>query len=835
MSETLRRAYRVVVEGISSRIVASALLIAGSSRLPRSLRSFGARVARHLPRRGLRIREGIGNDRLCALAENDDSRALLRGRPDHGLTPSTVIGLVEDEELVPLARVALAQSDQPLEETSTALYRTLVLDRATASRASIRACFLATSDLAGRLLPTHEQSIFDRCLAHLRQDVNPYEPASLIFAARQAGVSLLQRNSDFDSAALEVGRTDARSRQAVLDVLAAALRIRGPDRASGVTAALEAWKPSAQQARAFGELCDTGFSALDPVLRLRDRQLSDRVRLLFGRVFRHVVPLIVGPFVGLGAFWASHQLANLPDGLAISPAESLGALALLVAIHVVSAQLAAQRLPGSLARFSSQPPEVVSGYSTGLVLVATAWLTAGDHPNPHWQRAGTVALAMFGVFLVTTLVALMRRTDATAAAVGFARDRRAAFISAGRRMGRIQRLSVDGQRAITNFPFVRSGGSDPRGERRQPVVARRNGFSIVRLRRIRRLARRDVWRDRKLILHLAGGLGTLVHRREELAWVIPGPDAVLTPREFRSARRTVTVRDDEPIEESAEACSALLHLVISLARQGDPGGSARVADALITLLDHHLRACHRARGEAKRNEVFPVNLALQATIRGAVRGITESQGESERAVLTGVITRALALSENGDAVITMTVNELPSPQKRPLDPAELDVLWETGARAVALDSSEMSFVQTSLERGIEEQQSGTITPLEVASRLVTLNAWLNQFKVGDRWQWYWKAARGTARANERRMGAVRIGGACLLAGCISAAISVALDLKDEDLNALRARVTDERTSAWESFLSQSYGHLLGRDPEAAMTSFIDFAQRVQAACGSSQG
>ena len=639
---------------------------------------------------------------------------------------------------------------------------------------------------------------------------------------------MLISDTDLDRVLLEEIRQDPGRIDSLLDVAAGAIRSRDLDRPADLLASvLEATKPSVERALSFGELCDTGFSASDPVL---SPPRPRRTHPWLAWVSRHLIPLLLGVSLGALVFIVSKiPGVRLPSGLIINPGVALGALALLLATHVVSAQLAAERLPGSLARFSSQPRGVVAGYSTGFAMVAASLIAVRVPDDKLWLQIATVELAAFAASLLATLVALVRRTDPTAAAVGFARDQRLRFQSSGERMGSIQRASVIAQKEIESLPWARHGGSDPLNQRREPLLAPKQGFTEIRIARLQDLGEREPWRTRDLILHVGSGLGTLVHRDQELASIIPGREVQLAPEDRDRALRVFHVRSELAVEESAEALAALTKLTGDLASEGNPGGANRVADSLIGLLGEHLGACHAARDQASeedQDEVFPVNLALQMVLTAAVQGIGEADTSLERRTLATIATRALGLSRAGDGGVTMALAALPDPAGRKLHPEEFDLIWEAGGQALRInDRGASAYVNTVLERWIKRADTAT-TSVEVASRLTILHIWINQHSADARWEWFRDQTEEFATDSVRRIAVARIGAAALLAGCASVAIRVALSLREEDLEQLRTHLHERAVSAWETFINGQYGFLLGTDPEQAMIDFLDFAEQA---------
>lgn len=61
---------------------------------------------------------------------------------------------------------------------------------------------------------------------------------------------------------------------------------------------------------------------------------------------------------------------------------------------------------------------------------------------------------------------------------------------------------------------------------------------------------------------------------------------------------------------------------------------------------------------------------------------------------------------------------------------------------------------------------------------------------------------------------------------LSLGVEIALALADQDFDAFERDVRDYGRSAFENFLSESYGRLLGIDAEQRMINFIVFARNL---------
>ena len=471
---------------------------------------------------------------------------------------------------------------------------------------------------------------------------------------------------------------------------------------------------------------------------------------------------------------------------------------------------------------------VEAGYSAGFVMVAAALLAHTFPYNHLWRQTATASLLLFTACLIATLITLVRRTDSTTAAVGFARDQSGRFRASGAKMGSIQAAALEGEQRLNSLPWARYGGSEPLSERREPIRATANGFTAVDTATLDDLSQRPLWKERELTLHVGGGLGSLVHRSKEIAAVIPGRSTALPREELKLAEGAFEVRSETSIEECAESLAVLAGLGGDLALQGNPGGSNRVCDALIDLLSTHLRACHQERGEKAGDpaRVYPVNLALQSVLTAAIQRIGRAENAQERRAMALLVRRVLSITIAGDAAISMASMALPRPGMRDLYAEEFEILWWAGARALELGhSAQTVLLEGELERRMKAAaESSFTTPIEIAARLTMLNVWADQLSARSKWEWFWKNTSAAKQPNERVLSAIRIGAAALLAGCTSVALEVTIELKETGLGGWRGYVEQKGFATAEEFLSTQYGILLGIDPAGAMVSFLDFAQ-----------
>jgi hypothetical protein len=85
--------------------------------------------------------------------------------------------------------------------------------------------------------------------------------------------------------------------------------------------------------------------------------------------------------------------------------------------------------------------------------------------------------------------------------------------------------------------------------------------------------------------------------------------------------------------------------------------------------------------------------------------------------------------------------------------------------------------------------------------------------------------------------AARIGAGSLPVGNLSLAVEVAIALRDTnaDFDALIASAHEPERAAFERFLSENYGRLLGTDAEQRLIDFLTFANTVCASIATTAG
>jgi hypothetical protein len=199
--------------------------------------------------------------------------------------------------------------------------------------------------------------------------------------------------------------------------------------------------------------------------------------------------------------------------------------------------------------------------------------------------------------------------------------------------------------------------------------------------------------------------------------------------------------------------------------------------------------------------------------------------------------RIIGIGDEKDLVVMLVVPELDR-----LFPSELpnevrDALWAAGVRALELDDDlPVTMVQQAIAARLDSTDAETRGAAIDLSALVTaICVWVNYQRAEGMWRWYWDkivpAGGGLQSATFQvkiYIGALRVGGSCMLAGNESIALRVASDLRDGgvDLDQAESFCRQPAVVFKEGLLSDRYGRYLGADAEDSLASFARFARDV---------
>ena len=515
---------------------------------------------------------------------------------------------------------------------------------------------------------------------------------------------------------------------------------------------------------------------------------------------------------------ASKNLASI----SIDPGVAIGAIAALVAVQVLSVQLAAQRLPGPLAAVTVTTPLTLSAYVTGLFLLVSS-IVGTEQPEPSWKPslvAGGLLVILVVLVAANTMLTL-RTTSAAAASETAGRTRVGQARRTGRRAGRLHRAAGEMQRVIDAHPSLRRFTSAQEAAHRYRVEAPSTGYLHVDPRRLREVAQLPQLVNGDLRLDVLVAPGVAVTAGQEVASLVPAGGASLDETVLVAAGRPFKIRSERRLERFAELCAALCAQLPLLVGAGDPGGARRALHALIRLLRTHLEPDRLARGDFKGP--LPLSPAVAQVIDRGLADLERAPGR-QREMVAQLLCDLLNLAHKNDEALIAAIGGRLGGQATTI--TDFGVLYAAGTRAILIESPPtLALVQHGFHRLTRGASDEARYANEAEGRLVTFCAAVAPRQSRTAWREWWAAAAHTPE-RDRTWIAVRVGAAALPVANLSLGVEIAVALADQDFDALERDVRDHGRSAFENFLSESHGRLLGTDAEQRMINFIVFARDV---------
>lgn len=761
-------------------------------------------------------------------ARGDVQRACVLGWAPAGMTAQQVLTAVDRPGLVGPAAILLAQMPLQTGALSTALFNAIALDSAGEADRT-RAALLAVRRAPERMLAPQRQAIFTRAWRLAAQPVDPYAPNALHDAARSAAAALLAAHADLRPGAL-ADISDPAARQLRL-VYAAGLQGANDSLADAVSEALAAMKPSEQAALTFARDCDRDFSAADPLVVesrgarwARASSLLERRRTL--RLWRWLPPVVCllgAPAAGAGLALAVNAIHHVHLHVTLSSGTIVAVAAVLIAIHVVASELAAERLPGMVARATSVPLPLWAGYGSVIALYGLAIWQPDRHAEHTRQVLAIGVIGALALSFALSLWRLLSRTDNTVAARVFASGEVRRAVRSGRAVGRMNAAVLQARSATAALMWVRPEMTAPLSVRRGRILSTAEGYLVLRLRVLRRLDRGHWWHGGSR-LWLTAVLGTLVHQGDEVGSLVPNADEVLSERTRRDAHSLFTVRRLSGAERTGEAISALIELTTRLAEGGNEPGASRVARRAVEVLHAHLRALEHARGPLPDREIgAPVTAARTAAL-ALSRALARADHPASREVLTTLAQRALSVCTQGDSFLAVLIGQLAGFGDDGGDPElATRLLWDCGRRTMELGDQVITRLWwESVVRLARAAQRENV--LEMAGRVTQYASVLDSPGIEQTWRRLLQEL-DPAQTHDQSI-IVRVGASALLVGHVSLALVVARCLPEGAWAHMEGLYERPAMLDYESASDKMYGHLLGPQSDLALGEFLRLGKAV---------
>jgi hypothetical protein len=753
-------------------------------------------------------------------------RALVLRWSPLPVTARDVLGAVDGPALIGAAAILLGELELPPGELSQAIYEQIVLTSA-GDPDRARAAFTTIRRAPQRILNPRREQIFARAWLFARQPVDPYEPNPLHTAARTAAAALLAEHPDLRQKALSDLGAAGHGRQLQL-VYAAALQSVQDGLADAFVEALAAIGPSERGAITFARDCDRDFSATDPIAETGSERHSLAPMIRGYRPPRAVLGaacFLLAPAAGAGTGLLERGLWQVPRHLPLDTGIIVTVAGILVAIHVFASELAADRLPGPVARVTSMSLALWAGYGS----IAALYALAVWHPKGHEaQTRDALAIGVIAALLLSlagALRQLLSRTDSAVAARVFASEETRRAARSGRQVGRMHRSVIEARAMLSALGWIRPTISAPLSVRGVTVGIARDGYLTLRHRTLNRLDRGSWWHSGAR-LWLFGTTGSLVHPGDAVARLVPPAEETLTTSTRRLTQRLFKIQSQDTAERTAEALSALVELTVRLAEAGNEAGASRVARATVSVLEAHVRELEGARGPLPVGEAGAPVPASRSTALVIAHALKRAEDPTSKEVLTALIRRMLPHCSQGDAFLPVLVKQLGEfGQSEGGTDIATHLLLDCGRRVVDLRESATLMMWWSATTTLQQDSARPVTVLEMIGHVIQYAALVDE-RGGERgWQKLSERLECDELAHQRI--AILVGASSLAVGNISLALLVALWLAPQTQWATWATHFEERDRLeWEAFADQLYGHLLGPTPEDALQSFVRFGEGV---------
>jgi len=583
-----------------------------------------------------------------------------------------------------------------------------------------------------------------------------------------------------------------------------------------------------QDVLGFARDCDRDFSAQDPVptqdapwwhaARGKARSTFTAPRL--PRVVAISASVLGWPVIGAGLVLSFDQIVAIHYNAKLNTGTIVAIAGVLVAIHVVASELAADRLPGLVARATSIPLPLWGGYGAVAALYGLAlWHPGHSHQHLHNLLAIGVAAAL-ALSLVVSLSRLLSRTDNVIAAQIFASGEVRRATRAGRKVGRLHRAILTSRSKMNAMRWLRTTPTAPLSLRSYPIGSQGEGYLVISERALSRLDRDEWWRDGSR-LWVSEIPGSLVHRNDPLATLTLPDSAVLQYSTRSQAQRLFRTRRLAGAERAAEAITALVQLASSLAESGNEAGASRATVRTVEVLEGHLRGLKQGRGELPEGETgAPVVVSRTAALVMG-QAMRRAEHPAMREVISALIRRSLSVCTSGDPFLGTLIGQL-DPRRSQARSLVLDLLEECGRAAVRLG-----------DRTIRGRWWENITELASDNALHTMTTaaagrmvQYGSLVAGRAAETDWTRLASVLHVNSEGdvMTAARVGASALAVGRPSLSVLVARWLPENAWEQLEQRYRNQEHMEWEKSRDELYGHLLGPTPETALEEFVHLAQ-----------
>jgi hypothetical protein len=786
----------------------------------------------------------IGTERAASLLRSGPvGRQLITQRLDSITTLQDLISGADDDPTARLA-VSLARGLQDVRMEDSRFLRDLLTAVPHGPQPLSEELALSLVPPLARFLSSDDaRAIAEAILKRLDQPIDPYSPRSETLLLTVAFVALCSSHSSLDLNLLDRLRTSASGQ--LLSVAATTVLGRVSGKANLFCSILDLWQPSREELTRFAIACDLRFFP-KPVLAPRPRAVWGRDRVSMPVT---VASYVAGPLLFFLALLVSPWIPALSFGN-LGAREVLAALSLLVAVQVVSTQLAANRLPGLLATHTSSPSSLRFGYSLVLALIVGSLLqsSTSSQPQAHahiWSlkpmlTATSVVLICYFAAVLFVMRALMKRTDKANAAIAYAQARAGRCRNAGRKQAGIWRHVAESRVSAQKLPFLVVEPSLISTHSGTSITHPKQGIFLLNHRVLNRMIEDNRWEDMVAIVHIQDRLGQVLPMGEVVGLVVPRPDSILSRDMLRQASNLIDTASFRSLEEVEEAVRDLCNLLVAAAKESGPGSVSvsRISSALLHVLGEYVRAMQASPSLRRipRSQQHPMDYALpvppavRSTLSLLWAAMVRADESGEAECLLGLLESIGRLQTRPDESILFAVAHAfrRSLDNQKLTRTFLTASFELMSMALAQDDRKTyRYIASAVGAMVENSTEGSYA-LQTGAELVVLGVWRNYFGSGWLWEWYKKLSE-EGGSTVKDLGVMKVGAAALLAGNFSIAVDSVrwLVATSRDVDLMERLIRDRDFAQREQLRSELLGNLLGADAEYALAEYCSFWRRLE--------
>lgn len=465
---------------------------------------------------------------------------------------------------------------------------------------------LLIPEVTGYLSVAEGDRAFERVVGDALRPLDPYAHGALGDARRGAATLLATFPALLDDLVSRVGAADQTTKLIAGDLAVAALALGRNLGASHVPSFVSLLAVSLGALPAQLATADSRYSVADP-LGTRSRgesAASTNVRMGAAALASYPARLFGGVGLATAVGAAAVVLPSPLERLRVGPAEIFGAAAVVIALHVLAVELAANKLPSGFVHRVSWPVRLVLAYLATAVGISAAIAAAAltSDTRTLMLRVAAISFLLLLVLLPAVVRELVGKSDALQAARRIGRDRGFDMWLAARNSTESFRNRARAEAVISTLPFVGRVSTEPASRRHLRVLAKADGFvnvNIPKLADVDAFLRANAPDDGpQAEVALLTQHGNPVRRGDVLAAVLADEPNVAS----RAASLVGRSVDVEAIgaslraQETMQALSQLLHLQ---AVDRDVANAHRTSQIIVFLLRSYLRSIP-AEGERRR-------------------------------------------------------------------------------------------------------------------------------------------------------------------------------------------------------------------------------------------